>query len=71
MRVERQCIVDVDRDTVWKVVSSPIAIQSSWRVSSAGEMEEDGPATLGARYTVHWKVGSVPIGGVIEVIEFR
>ena len=25
---------------------------------------------MGARYTVHWKVGSVPIGGVIEVVEF-
>jgi uncharacterized membrane protein len=33
-------------------------------------MEEDGPASLGARYTVHWKIGSVPIGGVIEIIEF-
>jgi len=27
------------------------------------ETADDGPAGLGARYTVHWKVGSVPIGG--------
>jgi uncharacterized membrane protein len=25
---------------------------------------------VGARYTVHWKIGSVPVGGLIEVVEF-
>jgi uncharacterized membrane protein len=25
---------------------------------------------VGSRYTVHWKIGSVPIGGVVEVVEF-
>ena len=25
---------------------------------------------MGARYTVHWKIGSVPVGGLIEVVEF-
>ena len=25
---------------------------------------------LGSRYTVHLKIGSVPIGGVVEVVEF-
>jgi uncharacterized membrane protein len=30
----------------------------------------EGAARKGARYTVHWKVGSVPIGGVVEVVEF-
>src|SRR5258705_13779349 len=29
-----------------------------------------GPVRKGARYTVHWKIGSVPIGGVVEVSEF-
>jgi uncharacterized membrane protein len=30
----------------------------------------EGPVSKGARYTVHWKIGSVPIGGVVEVSEF-
>jgi uncharacterized membrane protein len=30
----------------------------------------EGPVRKGARYTVHWKIGSVPIGGVVEVSEF-
>ena len=25
---------------------------------------------VGARFMVHWKIGSVPVGGVVEVIEF-
>src|SRR5258705_11573134 len=29
-----------------------------------------GPVRKGARYTVHWKIGSVPIGGGVEVSEF-
>ena len=28
------------------------------------------PPGVGARYTVHWKIGSVPIGGSVEVVEF-
>ena len=70
MRVQRQCVVDADRDTVWKVVSSPECYPEFMASLERWEMEEDGPASLGARYTVHWKVGSVPIGGVIEVVEF-
>ena len=27
-------------------------------------------AGVGARYFVHWKIGSVPVGGLIEVVEF-
>ena len=25
---------------------------------------------MGARYTVLWKIGSIPVGGVAEVVEF-
>jgi uncharacterized membrane protein len=30
----------------------------------------DGPPGEGSRYRGHWKIGSVPVGGVIEVVEF-
>ena len=70
MRVERRCVIDADRDTVWKVVSDPdcypefMASLERWEPASGGSIEK------GARYTVHWKIGSVPIGGVVEVSEF-
>lgn len=70
MRVQRQCVIDADRDTVWKVVSDPdcypefMASLERWEPASSGDVEK------GARYTVHWKIGSVPIGGVVEVSEF-
>jgi uncharacterized membrane protein len=34
------------------------------------ESANDQAAGVGARYTVHWKIGSVPVGGLIEVVEF-
>ena len=70
MRVERRCVIDADRDTVWKVVSDPGCYPEFMASLERWETLTDGPARLGARYTVHWKVGSVPIGGVVEVVEF-
>ena len=34
------------------------------------ETVTDGPAEIGSRYTVHWKIGAAPVGGVIELVEF-
>jgi uncharacterized membrane protein len=70
MRVQRQCIVDADRDTVWKVVSDPGCYPEFMASLERWETNSDGPAGTGARYTVHWKIGSVPIGGTIEIVEF-
>jgi uncharacterized membrane protein len=70
MRVERRCVIDADRDTVWKVVSDPDCYPDFMASLERWETLTEGPARIGARYTVHWKIGSVPIGGVIEVVEF-
>jgi uncharacterized membrane protein len=70
MRVQRRCVVDADRDTVWKYVSNPDCYPEFMASLERWETLSDGPAAVGSRYTVHWKVGSVPIGGVIEVVEF-
>jgi uncharacterized membrane protein len=70
MRVERRCVINADRDAVWKVVSDPDCypwfMTSLERWESANELR----AGVGARYIVHWKIGSVPVGGLIEVVEF-
>lgn len=70
MRVQRQCVIDADRDQVWKVVSDPGCYPEFMASLERWEMLTDSPAGLGSRYTVHWKVGSVPIGGTVEVVEF-
>lgn len=70
MRVQRQCVIDADRDQVWKVVSDPGSYPEFMASLERWETLTDGPAGLGSRYTVHWKVGSVPIGGTVEVVEF-
>ncbi|OBA79077.1 cyclase [Mycobacterium sp. 1164966.3] len=70
MRVERRCVINADRDAVWKVVSDPDRYPSFMTSLERWEAANDHPPGVGARYTVHWKVGSVPVGGLVEVVEF-
>ena len=69
MRVERRSVIDSDRDTVWKFVSNPDCYPEFMASLERWETLADGPVAVGSRYTVHWKIGSVPIGGVVEVVE--
>ncbi|RAV09814.1 SRPBCC family protein [Mycolicibacterium sp. GF69] len=70
MRVQRHCVIDADRDRVWQVVSDPGCYPEFMASLNRFETLTEGPAGLGARFTVHWKVGSVPIGGTVELVEF-
>ncbi|OBI92363.1 SRPBCC family protein [Mycobacterium asiaticum] len=70
MRVERRCVVKADRDAVWKIVSDPDTYPSFMSNLERWEAANDQPPGAGARYIVHWKIGSVPVGGLIEVVEF-
>ena len=70
MRVERRYIIKAHRDAVWKVVSDPDCYPSFMTSLERWENANERPAGVGARYTVHWKIGSVPVGGLVEVVEF-
>jgi uncharacterized membrane protein len=70
MRVERRNVIEADRDAVWKIVSDPDRYPSFMTRLERWESANDQPAGVGARYFVHWKIGSVPVGGLIEVVEF-
>ncbi len=70
MRVERRCVIDADRDAVWKIVADPDTYPSFMANLERWESANDHPPGVGARYRVHWKIGSVPVGGLIEVVEF-
>ncbi len=70
MRVDRSNVVDADRDAVWKVVSDPDRYRSFMTRLERWESANGQPLGVGARYYAHWKVGSGPVGGLIEVVEF-
>jgi uncharacterized membrane protein len=70
MRVERRCVINAQRDAVWKIASDPDRYPSFMTNLERWESSNDLPAGVGARYTVHWKIGSVPVGGLVEVVEF-
>ena len=70
MRVERRCVIDADRDAVWKIVGDPDCHSSFMTNLERWESSNDVHRGVGARYTVHWRIGSVPVGGLLEVVEF-
>ncbi|MGE2735847.1 SRPBCC family protein [Mycolicibacterium vaccae] len=70
MRLQRSVVIDADRHAVWKHVSDPGCYPEFMASLERWEIVTEDRVGIGSRYTVHWKVGSVPIGGVIEVVEF-
>jgi uncharacterized membrane protein len=70
MRVDRSNVIDADRDTVWKIVSDTDRYPAFMTRLERWESANDQALGVGARYFVHWKVGSVPVGGLMEIVEF-
>ena len=68
MRVDRSNLVDADRDTVWKIVSDPDRYPSFMTRLERWESADDQALGVGARYFVHWKVGSVPVGAAVTLM---
>ncbi|TGD84973.1 SRPBCC family protein [Mycolicibacterium sp. CH28] len=69
MRVERRTTLNADRETVWKVLGDPDRYPSLLPHLERWEPLTEGPPQVGSRYTVLWKIGSIPVGGVIEVVD--
>ena len=70
MRVERRLIINADHDAIWKVVSNPDRYPSFMPNLERWETLTEGPPGVESRYEVRWKIGSMPVGGIIEVVEF-
>lgn len=70
MRVERQLTVKADRHTVWRLVGDPNRYPTFMPNLERWETITESPVEIGSRYTVHWKIGASPVGGVIELVEF-
>ena len=71
MRVDRTTAIDAPREEVWERVADPCAYRSFMagltRVERKADETERG---LGARYSVHMRVGSADVGGLVEIVEF-
>lgn len=70
MRVEQSTTVEASPDEVWDVISDPTRYPeligfSEWRQRS------ERTVGFGARYDVRMPVGSVLVGGLVEVVEFE
>jgi uncharacterized membrane protein len=70
MRVERELVVKADRHDVWELVGDPGRYPDFMLNLERWDNVTDGPAETGSRFTVHWKIGAAPVGGVIEFVEF-
>ena len=70
MRVERRLTLDASRDAVWEVLKDPNDYPSLLPHLQRWEPVTEGPLGVGSRYTVMWDIGGIPVGGVIEVVEF-
>jgi uncharacterized membrane protein len=70
MRVERQLTIKGDRHAIWDLISEPEQYPTFMPNLERWETVTEGPAEVGSRYTVHWKIGAAPVGGVIELVEF-
>ncbi len=70
MRLQRRVEIQASREAVWKRVSDAACYPEFMANLERWDTMTDGPVRVGSRYTGHWKIGSVPVGGVIEIVEF-
>ena len=70
MRLEEEVVVDASPEAVWDVVRDPCRIGRLGDRFIVEELEPDTEPGEGARYRVLLKVGAVPVGGNVEVIEY-
>jgi hypothetical protein len=71
MRIEARRAVRATPTEAWDVVSDPCAIGSLSDTLIVKELEAGSTPGIGTRYRALLKVGPVPVGGNVEIIEFE
>ena len=71
MRIEARLPVAATLDEVWAVASDPCVIGALSDTFIVDEMEPDSKPGVGTRYRALLRVGPVPVGGNVEIIEFN
>ncbi|MEA2362724.1 MAG: hypothetical protein QOD71_1869 [Thermoleophilaceae bacterium] len=71
MRIEKTTVIDASREEIWELISDPCRyprfMHGVTRLERKGDEPERG---RGARYSVHLRVGSADVGGLVEIVEF-
>ena len=70
MRIEARLPVAATPDEAWAVVSDPRVIGALSDTLIVEELEPGSKAGVGTRYRALLRVGPVPVGGNVEIIEF-
>src|SRR5437016_3231431 len=70
MRVTASIDVHVAPEAVWALVSDPERVPEFMAGVTRWECVSDNQRGVGARYRVLMQVGSAPVGGLIEVVEY-
>ena len=70
MRIEARLPVAATPDQAWAVVSDPCVIGALSDTLIIEELEPGSKAGIGTRYRALLRVGPVPVGGNVEIIEF-
>ncbi|HEX4428218.1 MAG TPA: SRPBCC family protein [Frankiaceae bacterium] len=70
MRVEQKLVIEVPRATIWEVISDGKRYQDFMADAELWDVVGDQASGIGARWAVRLRVGSAPVGGLVEVTEF-
>jgi acyl-CoA synthetase (AMP-forming)/AMP-acid ligase II/carbon monoxide dehydrogenase subunit G len=71
MRLEQHELIDASRDEIWELISNPCLYPRLMQGVTRLERKGDGPQRgVGARYSIHLRVGSADVGGLVEIVEF-
>ena len=71
MRIEKTTVIDAAPDEIWELISDPCTYPRFMAGATQVRRKDDGPdGGMGARYTVHLRVGSAEVGGLVEIVEF-
>ena len=71
MRVEQHIRVDAPPEHVWEFITEPLNYPKFMAGITRWDVESEQRTGIGARYAMRMKVGSVEVGGLIEIVEFE
>jgi uncharacterized membrane protein len=70
MRVEQKLLIEAPRATIWEVISDGKRYRDFMADAELWEVVGDRASGLGARWAIRLRVGSAPVGGLVEITEF-
>jgi fatty-acyl-CoA synthase len=71
MRIEKTTVIDAAPEEIWELISDPCRYPAFMHGMTRVKRKGDGPERgLGVRYSVHLRVGSAEVGGLVEIVEF-